>query len=331
MPAPWEKYRKPTPTSAGTRPWTRYASQPAAKPAEQQAQAKARFKPIGDVRAAQTGAVPWLEDVERDLRGGGGRTIAGRTLGRMQGDERGYAGLESGVSKGQAEFLGSVPLGAAKTAQGAAEYWGGHPVRGGLKALGGIAQMATVPSAFVAPPGAGRALEAIPNAERAAQMLASVEQSAGLLPVNLSRSAEPLLRIKDLADRGGTMPTAVRKLLLRATEPNARPLTFSELKDFYSNVTSLTAKEKMTLNPTMRRAVGLAAAALKQDLAATAAQVGKSADYLKGMGEYASAMKLQRTAGELGKWLIRAGGVGATAELARLVWNTGEAVAPPAR
>jgi hypothetical protein len=296
---------------------------PAARMSLADLRAEAARRAPGQLRPAAGGAGAWLGDVERDIRAGGRRTVAGRVLGYMQGQgQRGYSGLQAGVSPGTAEFVGSLPLGAVKTAQGVAEYWSGHPVRGGLKALGGIAQMATIPSAFMGGPGAEKVIEAVPSAKYAGQVLAAVERDAGHLPVDLSRSAEPLLRVKDLADRGGVMPTAVRKLLLRATEPGGKPISFSELKDFYSNITSLTAKEKMSLTPIMRRQLGMTAAALKQDLAATAAQVGKSAEYLKGMGEYASAMKLQRTANEVGKWLIRAGGVGGTAELAKLVWHS---------
>ncbi len=281
---------------------------------------ESRFKP-GELRAAPTGATPWLEDVERDVRGGGGRTIVGRALGQLQGrGEKGYGGLEAGTSKGAAEFIGSAPLGLVHAAQGIAET-PEHPISGALKTAGGFAEAFTIPAAFMGGPVAGRAIEAIPSAEHAGHLLASVAEDAGHLPVNLNRSADAILRVRDLSERGGTMPQAIRKLLARATEPGGKPLTFNEMRDFYSNITSLTAKEKMGLNPAMRRQLGITAAALKQDIGAAAAQAGRAADYFKGMQEYAQAKKLQRSASEIGKWLIRAGGVGATAELAKLVWN----------
>jgi hypothetical protein len=278
-------------------------------------------RPKNELKPAETGAGPWLANVERDLRGGGGRTAAGRILGKLQGrGERGYSGLDSGVSPGVAEFVGSPVLGVVHAAQGVAET-PKHPVRGPLKAAGGVLEAGQIPLAFVGGPVANRAIEAVPSAEHATYLLQSVERDAGSLPVSLSRSGDALLRVKELADRGGTMPQAVRKLLARATEPKGKPLTYSESRDFYSNITRLSAKEKMTLTPVMRRQLGIAAVALKQDVGDAAQMAGRAADYYKGLKEYAAAARLNRAAQEIGKWALRAAGVAGTAELARLVWN----------
>jgi hypothetical protein len=195
-----------------------------------------------------------------------------------------------------------------------------HEHIGGKESAIGMAKQGTLQAATA---GAGVALGSIPMKSVAGKLLASVEKDAGHLPVNLTHSSDELLRVKELADAGGTMPTAIRKLLARATEPGGRPLTYSEMRNYYSNITSLSAREKMGLSPIMRRQLGITAAALKQDIADTAAVVGRSADYFHGMREYAQAAKLERAATEMKKWAIRAAGVGATAELAKLVWNTG--------
>lgn len=309
MPGPWEKYGKVE--SPG--PWQKYQT-----PAASTATAP---KPSATLRSAETGVGPWLEDVEHDIRGGGSRTVIGRGLGRLQGrGARGYSGLESGVSPETADFMGSVPLGMTKVAQGIVEI-PKHPVRGVGKVIGGALQTATIPSAFAGGPIASKAVEAIPSAEYAGYLLQSVERDAGHLPVDLKRSADAILRVKELADRGGTMPQAIRKLLARATEPGGKSLTFSEMRDFYSNITRLSAKEQQGLTPVVRRQLGITAAALKLDIGDAAQQAGRAADYYKGLKEYASAAKLQRTAQELGKWAIRAAGVGATAALAKLIWN----------
>lgn len=321
MPGPWEKYAKASTSSADAGPWAKYAQQSTspADAASLRAEAEKR-RPTDELKPA-AGAGAWLENVEQDLRQGGGRTAVGRGLGRMQGrGERGYSGLESGVSKGSAEFVGSPVLGAVHAAQGVA-MMPSHPVKGGLKAVGGALEAGQIPGAFLGGPVLGKAAEIVPSAEYAGRLLQSVERDAGHLPVNLNRSADALLRVKELADRGGTMPQAVRKLLARATEPGGKPLTFSEMRDFYSNVTKLSAKEKMGLSPIMRRQIGIAAAALRQDIGDSAALAGRAADYYKGLREYAAASKLQRTAQEVGKWALRAGGVAGTAALAKLVWD----------
>jgi hypothetical protein len=67
-------------------------------------------RPKNEMKPAESGAGPWLANVERDLRGGGGRTAAGRILGPVARARR--ARLQrlwiSGVSPGAAEFVGSA-------------------------------------------------------------------------------------------------------------------------------------------------------------------------------------------------------------------------------
>src|SRR6185437_6269287 len=81
--------------------------------------------PVTPTAGASIGAgapEPWLDQLDDDLRMGGGRTLIGRTLGRMEGrGDKGFNGLESGVSPAAAQYMGSLPLGAVKMAKGAVD------------------------------------------------------------------------------------------------------------------------------------------------------------------------------------------------------------------
>lgn len=277
------------------------------------------------------GATRFLDDMETDLRHGGTRTFLGRALGKAQGrGDKGYTGLESGVSKGAADFVGSVPLGAVKMAQGIAET-SDHPVKGPLKTLGGALQVATLPSAFIGGPVADAAIEAIPSRAAAAEMFKDVMADASNVPVNLSRSGNELLRMKELGDSGGTLPKAITRLLERYTKPikgavkgekeGARPLTYSEARDFYSNISALSSNEKMSMNPIMKRQIGAVASALKDDIGDAAAQAGQAAKYYGAMKQYAQASRLLRAASTIGNWALKAAGAGAGIEGAKLLWN----------
>lgn len=263
-------------------------------------------------------ATRWLQDLSADLRSGGGRTVVGRSLGTLQGrGNKGYSGLESGVSKGAAEFLGSPELGAVKTAQGIVET-PEHPIKGPLKALGGVAEMATIPSMVMGGPGATAAIEAAPSRKFAAELFKDVSENAGNVPVLLQRSGPELTRFKELADAGGAMPKAVRRLMSRAAEagtPGGKPLTYDEARDIYSNLSSLSAEDASRLNPVMRRQMGKAVQALKDDIGEAAGQTGQAAKYYAALKNYAQASKLLRASGKIQEYLakpaIKAAGAGA--------------------
>lgn len=275
-----------------------------------------------DAPTATMGAAPkagFLGDLENDLRQGGNRTIVGRTLGRMQGrGDQGYTGLESGTTKAAADIMGSIPLGAVKTAQGIAET-PEHPVMGPLKAVGGVLQMATIPGMFAGGPAAEAALEAAPSAKWAAKMFESVAGDAGNVPVSLSRSSDAILRAHELGEAGAGMPKAVNKIIKRATDPDAGPLTYSQARDYYSQITALSAKDRMAMNPIMKRQVGIIAGALKDDIGDAANQVGRAADYYASLKNYARAKALMRTATQMGKWAAAAAGAAGAVEVGKMI------------
>jgi hypothetical protein len=256
--------------------------------------------------ASKGRATQFLEDLSHDLRQGGSRTVVGRTLGKLQGrGDKGFEGLESGTTPATADFLGSVPLGAAKTAQGIAET-PEHPIAGPLKAVSGVAQMATIPSMVMGGPGASAAIEAIPSRKFAAELFKDVSEHAGDVPVSLTRAGDPLLRFKEMADAGGTMPKAINRLLQRATSPGGKPLTYDEARDIYSNLSALSAEDINRLNAPMRRQMGIVTQALKDDIGDAANQAGQAAKYYAAMKDYARASKLLRAASTIGTWAAKA-------------------------
>lgn len=272
---------------------------------------------IGTIGPAPRGAGAWLTAAEGDLRHGGRATFVGDVLGRLQGrGDKGYTGLESGTSPGAAEYVGSFPLGAVKAAQGIAET-PEHPIRGPFKAAAGTVQALTLPMAFAGGPTAEAVANEIPSRAWAGKVLDSVMQDAGNVPVRLSRSGDAILRAKELSDAGTSMPQAIGKLLARVTRPKGEPLTYSEARDFYSNISRLSADEIGRLNPIMKRQVAIILNDLRQDIGDAAAQVGRASDYYASIKEYANAAKLGRAAQAILKGLGWAGGVGAGIEAGR--------------
>jgi hypothetical protein len=243
----------------------------------------------------------WLDDAGNDLREGGSRTVVGRTLGRMQGrGDKGYTGLESGVSKGAADIAGSPELGAVEAAQGVASMKD-HPVRGAWDTAKGLAHMTEIPSMMAggaatgteeAPSVISRVLEKLPTATRGAKRLNEVMEAAGELPVDLARTSEHLMRASDLADTGAALPGPVKKLLKVFNK--GQEIDYATARDFYSNLSNLSSKDNMALTPSMRRQVALIVHAMKDDIGETAAQVDKASQYYAGMKDYARAMKAAR-------------------------------------
>lgn len=106
---------------------------------------------------------------------------------------------------------------------------------------------------------------------------------------------------------------AAGKLIERVTKPlktaikgvkePARPLTYSQARDFYTNITSMTPEEISTLKDPIRRQMGAVARALKDDIGDAAAKVGRAGDYYAAMKDYANAANLQRAGQALLKYV----------------------------
>lgn len=112
------------------------------------------------------------------------------------------------------------------------------------------------------------------------------------VPVDVAAPGDAALRIQQLAERGGTMPRMVRQFIQRTTDPTQAPMNYGEGRDFYSNISRLSADEYNRLTPVIQREVGNLRVALNGALQSAADTVGQGENYAKGMSEYASAAKL---------------------------------------
>lgn len=157
----------------------------------------------------------------------------------------------------------------------------------------GAAQALIAAGTMGAAKAVGAASNAIPSASRAGQAFQDIKSAAGSVPINTAKVGDSALELYTQAQRGASLPLAVRKLVVRLTTPDAEPLTYSEAKDFQSNISSLSANEKMSLKPNQVRLVGKLNADLKASLEDAADTVGKGQQFADAMKEYHNAMKIR--------------------------------------
>jgi hypothetical protein len=113
------------------------------------------------------------------------------------------------------------------------------------------------------------------------------------VPVDVNGPGQVALRINELAERGGSMPMAVRKFLNRVTDPNKPGMVYEEARDFASNISRLSANEFQRLTPVVAKEVATLRVALNKAVAEAASKAGKGEEYAQAMNEYARAMKLK--------------------------------------
>jgi hypothetical protein len=150
----------------------------------------------------------------------------------------------------------------------------------------------------------------LPTRANAGAKFQQVMGAVGDKPVDLARAGDAALRVSELAERGGSMPKVVRDFLRRATDPSKPDPTYREMRDFYSNISRLSADETKRLTPVVRKQLGELRSALNEALADVAAKGGHDRTYRTAMRQYAIASKLR---GMVEKGLkLGAAGAGAT-------------------
>lgn len=162
---------------------------------------------------------------------------------------------------------------------------------------GGVGSVLPVIGEMALPGGAPKAVSvaknALPSVTRAGANFEKVMGAAKDIPVNVEPLGKVALRVMDLAERGSTMPTAVRKLLLRVTDPKKATMTYQESRDFASNISRLSVDEMNRLTPVVKRQVAELAAELNKANAEAAKAAGRGAEYKAAMREYANAMRMK--------------------------------------
>lgn len=145
---------------------------------------------------------------------------------------------------------------------------------------------------------------------RGGQNIEAATQAARAVPLNVEKVGQEGLRAIELQQAGASMPRAASQFMQRITHPAKTDLTFGEARDFYSNISRLSAKETSNLNPVMRRQIVAMREALHDALVEGADTVGKGEQYASGMKEYARSAK----AVTLAKRAAKATGIGLTAD-----------------
>lgn len=163
---------------------------------------------------------------------------------------------------------------------------------------GTIGTYAPAAAAMVAPGGpvvrGGKAaINALPSAARAGEKFQDVMGAARNIAIDNAEVGDVALRIHQLADRGGSMPMAVRKIINYQTDPAKPQLTYEVSRDFASNISRLSKDDYGRMTPVVAREVAKLSAALNQANAKAAQLAGKGAEYKSAMREYARAMRIR--------------------------------------
>jgi hypothetical protein len=263
------------------------------------------------VKSSLSGMVPTQAPSTAETVLGPAATVAKQIYGAGQGavaaSQRGH-GLPYSAAAGAATAVGvNVPRMEQAAEQGDS---------------GGVLGEAAVPAAMAVAPsaikGAGEiAGKVLPSASRAGAALQDVRASAGHIPIDMSAPGDTALQIYYEAKHGAYLPKPVNDLLKRmglnademapnnraitydtatnrgALDPNTPPLTYAEAKSFQSNISKLTAADKMSTNPNIKRLVVELNGKLKDSLENSAEVVGKGDQFTDAMNEYHKAMQIQ--------------------------------------
>lgn len=272
----------PTPPTAGAAPGKMYLNAQGMPQAQSQPMPSAAIQPglLKPSVPSPVGETP-LQRFSREHRPAAGRGT--------QLDVRKSGDFASGVGA-------SIPFAGIEQADS------GHAMAG--RAVGELAQLA-IPGAAVHKV----AKAVLPNAARAGAKFQQVMKAAKDVPIDTSRVGDAALRIAQLSERGGSMPKVVRDFLKRSTDPKKGDLAYGEARDFYSNITKLSADEFQRLNKVMKREVITLRLALHDSLIRAADTVGEGQKYQSAVKEFAQAARLREFADMTKKWAIR-GAVG---------------------
>lgn len=191
---------------------------------------------------------------------------------------------------------------------------------------GAVAAEAAIPTALAVAPLAGEGLykgakAVLPSTERSGTALGQVRAAAGGVPIDMSGPGKTALELYTQSQRGATLPKVVRDFVNRATKPGAEPITYAEAKDFQSNVSSLSADEKMASKPNTLRLIGQLNSDLKASLEAAADTVGKGRQFADAMKEFHHAMQLKGFTENMIKAAIGAAITGAGVAGVKTLWK----------
>jgi hypothetical protein len=178
----------------------------------------------------------------------------------------GAHGVYSGEPEVVGDFMASLPLRLARATKGAAVVTQrGQTWQGTKDIVGGAAQAATIPTAFMGGPAAETGAKAagtvagkvFGDADRAGQLFDVVRAAAKDQRIELSDEVyDALQNIKQLSDAGAKDTPRVASKLANRLNNVDEELYWGEARRFYSNTSRLSPNEYDSMNPQMQRAVG---------------------------------------------------------------------------
>jgi hypothetical protein len=174
-------------------------------------------------------------------------------------------------------------------------------------ALGNAAQMAGMVGTEVGQLGSGdgevassaenvaaNVKNAIPSTQSAAKTFQELKGAIGNHTVAVTdRLADTLAEIKQAVDTGSTLPPVINKFVTRIADVNEGPLTYTEARQFYHNVSELSASEKMAAKAGDLRLIQLFKHALGDTISQTADSAGRLLDYQGAMSGFAKAKQVE--------------------------------------
>jgi hypothetical protein len=155
--------------------------------------------------------------------------------------------------------------------------------------------------------GAGMVENALPSTEKAGKIFQELKGAIGnhTVPVT-DRLADTLGEIKQAVDTGSTLPSVINKFVTRIADVDEGPLTYAEARQFYHNVSELSASERMAAKPSDLRLIQLFKHALGDSIAQTAENAGRLQDYQKAMSGYSAAKRMSDTASAVKTAVVKA-------------------------
>ena len=225
------------------------------------------------------------------------------------------AGAGYGLATAPAAFLANVGAGTAAgvgtklTMQSLLERAGVSKERAGsIGDLLGIA--ASIPagmkgSSFLPSSIKSKAGSVINAVEDAAANATVMPLSQQPLTAAQARVVDVLDRMQALEAAGGTPPTVVRKLADRVGVPV--DMSFSEGRDFYTNLASQSRQELAATNKPMQSEIKKLRFELHDAMTAAAESVGKGKEYAEAMNKYAKASSAQEFLVKARPWLVALG------------------------
>lgn len=181
-----------------------------------------------------------------------------------------------------------------------------NPAYEGTKMAGNLFGNVALGAAAGAAPGfAGDVADAIPTRAKAGKLFDKTMAAAKDQPVDFSRSMPHLERTQQLAAAGASPLRPADLLYNRINTVN--PVPYGEARDFASNLSRMSAADKMATNPQMAREASLLSRSLNQDIGDAADKAGVGDDYRNAMSTYRSAARNSEMAKTAGKMALKAG------------------------